>query len=185
MSTTTPALPGNLRNQNTNGIGKGPPQREALFLPFFLISVSFRPTKALASPRLKGGRFMPKKTTYYQLNQYAPEDHFLREGFNADNATLDAALHSKAEAEDLAGLLTVGVYAGDGREERVISLGFRPRAVVTAAHTGHVPLRIQLGWIDRGWTPYAEPERNTCADHYGGWVCHSSRQLWSFEYQYD
>lgn len=79
---------------------------------------------------------MPKKTTYYQLNQYAPEDHFLREGFNADNATLDAALHSKAEAEDLAGLLTVGVYAGDGREERVISLGFRPRAVVTAAHTG-------------------------------------------------
>ena len=79
---------------------------------------------------------MPKKTTYYQLNQFEPGDDLLHTDINTDNTILDLALHGKAEAADLAGLLTVGVYAGDGANDRVISLGFRPRAVLTAAHTG-------------------------------------------------
>lgn len=79
---------------------------------------------------------MPTKTEHYKLNQYEPGDNFLRTDFNADNVILDQALHGKAEAEDLTGLLTVGVYAGDGTDDRVIQLGFRPRAVLTAAHTG-------------------------------------------------
>lgn len=35
---------------------------------------------------------MPNKTTNYQLNQFLPEDDFLRADFNEDNAKLEAAL---------------------------------------------------------------------------------------------
>jgi len=38
------------------------------------------------------------KTEHYQLNQWDPEDRILRVDFNADNAALDAALKSNADA---------------------------------------------------------------------------------------
>ena len=37
------------------------------------------------------------QTSFYQLNQWEPEDKVLREEFNADNSRLDGALHSLAE----------------------------------------------------------------------------------------
>ena len=39
-----------------------------------------------------------QKTTHYQLNQWDGEDRILRMDFNADNAAVDAALHSNASA---------------------------------------------------------------------------------------
>ena len=37
------------------------------------------------------------QTTYYELNQWQPEDKVLREEFNGDNSKVDAALHGLAE----------------------------------------------------------------------------------------
>ena len=37
------------------------------------------------------------QTSFYQLNQWEPEDKVLREEFNADNSRVDGALHSLAE----------------------------------------------------------------------------------------
>ena len=38
------------------------------------------------------------KTTNYQLNQWAKSDRVMMDDFNADNATLDAALKANADA---------------------------------------------------------------------------------------
>lgn len=37
------------------------------------------------------------QTSFYQLNQWEPEDKVLREEFNADNSRVDGALHGLAE----------------------------------------------------------------------------------------
>lgn len=66
---------------------------------------------------------MSTKTENYQLNQWEPSDSFLRSDFNEDNARLDAALAQKCEA-------FFGSYTGDGTAQRVIPLGFTPRAVL-------------------------------------------------------
>lgn len=80
---------------------------------------------------------MPKKTTYYHLNQYEPGDVFHRTDFNADNAAIDEALHDKAKAKDLAELFTWGSYIGGGSYgDRTISLGFRPRIVIIQTEYG-------------------------------------------------
>lgn len=74
---------------------------------------------------------MPNKTQNYQLNQYLPQDNFLRTDFNGDNAKIDAALAglnaSKAE-------VFFGTYAGnDSTSSGVaqhIELGFSPKAIL-------------------------------------------------------
>ncbi|MEG1998315.1 MAG: hypothetical protein RR051_07705 [Clostridiales bacterium] len=63
------------------------------------------------------------KTANLQLNQWAATDSFLREEFNQDNGKIDAAIQRVAENP------VVGVYTGDGRQNREINLGFRPRFV--------------------------------------------------------
>ncbi|MEG2222788.1 MAG: hypothetical protein RRY95_08690 [Oscillospiraceae bacterium] len=38
------------------------------------------------------------QTTFYQLNQWSPEDRIMRIDFNDDNGKIDAALHTNADA---------------------------------------------------------------------------------------
>ena len=88
---------------------------------------------------------MPKKTQHYQLNQWEPEDDFLRTDFNGDNAKIDAALAGKAE-------LVVGSYDGNEGKDRLISLGFTPKAVFIITDEGRVgsaasSLRVQGGLL--------------------------------------
>ena len=63
------------------------------------------------------------KTTNYQLNQWEKSDRIMMEDFNADNQKIDAALAAKCEA-------VCGTYTGDGAAERIIHLGFQPKAVL-------------------------------------------------------
>ena len=63
--------------------------------------------KAAIPPQVRGATGPHKKkgelhmasnqTSFYQLNQWEPEDKVLREEFNADNSRVDGALHSLAE----------------------------------------------------------------------------------------
>ena len=98
-------------------------------------------------------------TTNYNLCQWQPTDQVQRTDFNADNAKLDAALATKAEADALNSLtqtvnqkasqsalnalnttvqqiqadltkITFGTYTGDNTATRVIDLGFTPDALL-------------------------------------------------------
>ena len=104
-------------------------------------------------------------TTNYNLCQWEPTDQVQRTDFNADNAKLDAALATKAEAAALNSLtqtvnqkasqsalnalnttvqqiqadltkLTFGTYDGDNAETRTINLGFTPLAVLLFSEHG-------------------------------------------------
>lgn len=73
---------------------------------------------------------MANKTPNYQLDQWDPEDNFLRSDSNADNAKIEEALNQKCE-------VIFGSYTGDGSEaERTIPLGFTPRAVLVNMSRG-------------------------------------------------
>lgn len=73
---------------------------------------------------------MPNKTEHYQLNQWDPEDDFLRTDFNEDNAKIDAALGSKCG-------VVFGTYVGDGTASRTISIGFTPDILYTCTQHGN------------------------------------------------
>ena len=73
------------------------------------------------------------KTQNYQFHQWLPEDVFLRSEFNENFAKLDAALAALAQTK--AAVLT-GSYTGDGKADRLISLGITPRAVYVADSSG-------------------------------------------------
>ena len=97
-------------------------------------------------------------TTNYNLCQWEATDQVQRTDFNADNAKLDAALAAKAEAAALNSLtqtvnqkasqsaltaaiatipkVAAGTYTGDGTENRVISVGFTPKAVLVMNQWG-------------------------------------------------
>ena len=77
---------------------------------------------------------MPNKTTNYQLNQWEPEDDFLRTDFNEDNAKIEAALTAltAGQVKVVAGSYT-GTNSADGRE---IEVGFQPDAVVLFYNRG-------------------------------------------------
>ena len=89
------------------------------------------------------------QTTNYDLNQWLSTDQVLRTDFNADNAKVDTALAGKAEQAALSALaervtaleaqprLITGYYEGDGSEERLISLGFTPKAVLVFLRDGY------------------------------------------------
>ena len=66
------------------------------------------------------------KTENYQLNQWDPEDRVTHTDFNADNAKIDAALASKADADALGSIMVTG-DAGPRESTKLIDLGFRPR----------------------------------------------------------
>lgn len=87
------------------------------------------------------------QTEHMQLNQWAAEDAVLREEFNKDNATLDAALI------DLATRITVGSYIGDGTSEtRTISLPFTPQLVLLSGYYGSA--YTQYGYFTVAFGPY-------------------------------
>lgn len=67
-------------------------------------------------------------TENYQLTQWEPSDRVLREDFNRDNATIDAAL--KAAHESIR--IVHGTFTGDGTAERVIALEFAPKLMLLA-----------------------------------------------------
>ena len=72
---------------------------------------------------------MAQKTANYQLNQWEPEDDFLRTDFNEDNAKIEAALNLKCA-------VIVGSYTGNNAAERTISLGATPKAVFVCSRSG-------------------------------------------------
>lgn len=75
-----------------------------------------------------------EKTENYGLNQWAEQDAIKREDFNADNATIDAAIRGNAVSINavIAAMpkIAAGTYTGDGTYGRVILLEFTPKAVI-------------------------------------------------------
>lgn len=79
------------------------------------------------------------KTANFQLTQWEKTDRIMMEDFNRDNAAIDAALKSNAEAitavQAAVPKIVFGTYIGDGADSRTIPLGFTPKAVlVTTAY---------------------------------------------------
>lgn len=72
------------------------------------------------------------QTASYQLHLWEPGDNFLREEFNENTLAIEAALGEKAE-------VVFGSYTGDNTANRVISLGFTPKAVILANNRGRLP----------------------------------------------
>ena len=68
-------------------------------------------------------------TKNYHLNQWDAADRVLREDFNRDNETIDAALETIPH-------FVIGTYTGDGAETRTISLDFTPKALYVVASDG-------------------------------------------------
>ena len=83
---------------------------------------------------------MPNKTENIQLNQWEPEDDFLRTDFNEDNAKLEAALSDLQSTVPLCTRVTFGNYTGSGARDDTshisISLGFRARLVIALRNDG-------------------------------------------------
>lgn len=80
---------------------------------------------------------MAEKTANYQLNQWAASDAFLRTDFNADNAKIDAALHT---LEDSRLRAATGRYTGTGTygsaNPNQITFPFTPKLVFLMANNG-------------------------------------------------
>jgi len=66
-------------------------------------------------------------TEHFGLNQWAAEDHVLREEFNADNAKIDAALYARPR-------MAMGSYVGTGtygeNNPTTLNFDFEPKLVV-------------------------------------------------------
>lgn len=102
---------------------------------------------------------MPNKTTNYQLNQWNPEDDFLRTDFNEDNTNLESALTSLqssitslqnslsaaesslstaiSNAKPVFGSYT-GAYKTSVSTTTAINLGFQPSLVMVMEASGRV-----------------------------------------------
>ena len=100
---------------------------------------------------------MPNKTTNYQLNQWNPEDDFLRTDFNEDNTNLESALTSLqssitslqsslsstenslstaiSNVKPVTGSYT-GLYKSSVTTTTAINLGFKPSLVVIIPNNG-------------------------------------------------
>ena len=105
------------------------------------------------------------QTSNYGLNQWEATDQVLRTDFNTDNAKIDTALAEKADAAEVTALsqtvdgkaeqtdlesltqrvtqleslpqTVTGTYTGDGSENKFISLGFTPKAVLVFLAEGY------------------------------------------------
>lgn len=77
---------------------------------------------------------MPNKTEHIKLNQWEPEDKFLRTDFNEDNAALETALTALQTAVAECPRLAWGQYTGTGYADsgtsKYIELGYRPKGVL-------------------------------------------------------
>ncbi len=109
-----------------------------------------------------------KKTQHYALNQYDPEDNFLRTNFNADNAKLDTALktlddkaNSKADGATTQAALAQLSQRVDGKaEQSAVDAGFAARDQILAqkceayfgSYTGN---GVEKRVISIGFTPKA------------------------------
>jgi len=85
---------------------------------------------------------MPNKTELMQLNQWEPEDNFLRADFNQDNAILDAAVGKLvADMTQRPGILwghyTGSHLAGNGTPQE-INIGLRPKVVFSLCNSGEL-----------------------------------------------
>ena len=76
---------------------------------------------------------MASYTTNYGLHQWESTDDFLRTDFNTDFQKIDAALAGIQADTDGKVEMVTGTYQGDGSDERTITLGFQPKAVLTMA----------------------------------------------------
>ena len=90
------------------------------------------------------------QTEHYGLSQWAADDSFLREEFNADHRKIDQELSKKC-------VVTHGSYIGAQASNNLtwmaIPLGFRPQAVLVVAHEGTNPyylanMAVQLASVD-------------------------------------
>ncbi len=66
------------------------------------------------------------KTTNYNLHSWLPEDDFLRSEMNENFSKLDTAAR-----------MVAGSYTGDEQAQRLISLGFTPKAVFVTTKQGY------------------------------------------------
>ena len=73
---------------------------------------------------------MASYTTNYGLHQWESTDDFLRTDFNTDFQKIDAALAGIQADTDGKVEMVTGTYEGDGSDERTITLGFQPKAVL-------------------------------------------------------
>lgn len=98
------------------------------------------------------------QTEHYALSQWAADDSFLREEFNADHVKIDDALEKKCE-------VVFGCYQGTQTSEnrvQIISLGFTPKAVLLVGRHGlfteggsyYGGLGIAPGFLDQTGTRY-------------------------------
>ena len=78
---------------------------------------------------------MPNKTTNFALNQWAPEDDFLRTDFNEDNAKIESAL-TELNAQISGVGYVFGSYTGNSTYPRTITLGFQPKIVLLFSREG-------------------------------------------------
>ena len=76
---------------------------------------------------------MASYTTNYGLHQWESTDDFLRTDFNTDFQKIDAALAGIQADTDGKVEMVTGTYQGDGSDERTITLGFQPKAVVVSS----------------------------------------------------
>ncbi|MBM6927458.1 hypothetical protein [Pseudoflavonifractor phocaeensis] len=100
---------------------------------------------------------MATYTANYGLHQWVPEDVFVRTDFNTDLSKIDTALKTALDtansgvsaaaaaqatadtAKSIADSKTAvvaGSYTGTGTENRAISLGFQPKAVLVERYNG-------------------------------------------------
>lgn len=99
------------------------------------------------------------KTQNYQLHAWVPGDDFLLSEFNANFAAIDGLLAEMPINKKLK--IAVGSYLGDNIRNRVIELGFRPKAVALACITNrHIPINTicldgvenySVAVVDRGF----------------------------------
>lgn len=96
---------------------------------------------------------MATYTANYGLHQWVPGDNFLRTDFNTDFQKIDAGIKAALSTAQGKAEIVTGTYTGDGTQNRLINLGFQPRAVLIEKYSGdrgntaqvHAGLTIQGG----------------------------------------
>ena len=79
---------------------------------------------------------MATYTANYGLHQWVPGDNFLRTDFNTDFQKIDAGIKAAKATADVKAEIVTGTYTGDGTQNRLINLGFQPRAVLVEDQRG-------------------------------------------------
>lgn len=89
------------------------------------------------------------KTSRLALNQWAADDPFLREDFNADNRKLDAAFAALGDTR-----CADGNYTGTSAPQK-ITLGFRPKLVLISGFRRMMDYNFQFwGMMDAKYVTF-------------------------------